>query len=229
MRILMIGCEYVGKTTLGEELCKWMEENMGRGQFGGYGWHHHFVLPYDEGTGPEADERAEGMLAINPPTLLQSYSIYMTDYHFQMLGDDHLLITNWYFGDAVYAPLYYGFGGPGLKGHDTRLLARHSDAKLKKAAPDMVLVLLKASPEAVRQRKRENPHPRCILQDEHVELVLERFEEEYNNSVIRRRFTLDTTEATVEESFQEFLQCMEPHFSTADRLAMLNHERLTRA
>jgi len=56
--------------------------------------------------------------------------------------------------------------------------------------------------------------------------VLQRFEEEYQRSGIRRRFALDTSDATVEETRQEFLRQMEPHFTERDRLAVLSHQHL---
>ena len=73
---------------------------------------------------------------------------------------------------------------------------------------------------------KENPHPRGVLQDKDVEYVLERFEEEYERSLIRKKFTLDTTDATVEETFKDFLKAMEPHFRPIDTLRMLQHKFL---
>jgi len=224
MRLIIIGCEYAGKTTLVAEIFKWLEENWGRDQFGEPLLHDHFVLPFGEGSGPEAEEEAEQVLAMKPK-LLEKYSRYMIDYHFNFYLDDHHTLINWYYGDAVYAPLYYGYGGPDEYA-DRQAMARGHDSRVMRLAPDTVLVLVKASPEVIRQRMNENPHPRCILKDRDVELVLQRFEEEYNRSGIRRRFMLDTTNATVQETFQEFLRQMEPHFTEADRLALLTHERL---
>jgi hypothetical protein len=224
MRLILIGCEYAGKTTLVQEIFKWLDENMGADQFGRPLLHDHFVLPFLEGEGPEAEEEAEQVLAMKPG-LLEKYSRYMIDYHFQFYLDNHHILTNWYYGDAVYAPLYYGYGGHDEYA-DRRAMARSYDAKVMNLAPDTVLVLVKASPVVIRQRMSEQRHPRCILKDRDVELVLERFEEEYKRSGIRRRFVLDTTESTPVTTLQQFLRQMEPHFSTQDRLAMLTHVRL---
>ena len=224
MRLIIIGCEYTGKTTLVQGLFDWLEENMGPDQFGQPLLHDHFVLPFSEGVGSEREEEAEQVLSMRP-SLLEKYSRYMIDYHFQFFQDTHHTLINWYYGDAVYAPIYYGYGGPDQFA-DRQALARSYDAKVMKMAPDSVLVLLKASAGIVRQRKRENPHPRCILKDQDVELVLQRFEEQYLRSQIRRRFTLDTTDSTPKSTLQEFLRKMEPHFSVQDRLALLAHERL---
>ena len=226
MRAILIGCEYVGKTTLAAEVSKWLEQNMGHAQFGRYAWHDHFVLPFTEGEGSEVEKEAEQVLAMHP-RLLEKYSRYMIHYHLNhsFFLDNHLLLINWYYGDAVYAPLYYGYGGPDEYA-DRQLMARSHDADVMSLAPDTVLVLVKATPEVIRQRMAEQPHPRCILKDQDVEFVLQRFEEEYQRSGIRRRFALDTSDATVEETRQEFLRQMEPHFTERDRLAVLSHQHL---
>lgn len=77
----------------------------------------------------------------------------------------------------------------------------------------MVLVLMKASPEVILKRMRSNPHEKSLLQEKDVEFILARFQEEFDNSLIDRRFTLDTTSATVEETLQEFIQQIEPYLT----------------
>jgi len=83
-------------------------------------------------------------------------------------------------------------------------------------------VLVEASADLIRERMRAQPRARGILQEKDVDLVLDRFREEYNNSLIYRRFTLDTTDATPEESLQAFLRQIWPHLSQGDRLRMLS-------
>ena len=43
MRIIMIGCEYVGKSTLAVQISRWMIRTMG---LPSVRWHAHFVLPH---------------------------------------------------------------------------------------------------------------------------------------------------------------------------------------
>ena len=90
-------------------------------------------------------------------------------------------------------------------------------------APETVLVLLKASVEVITQRGRENPHKRGVVQEKDIAYILQRFEEEYQSSLIRKRFMLDTTTATVEETLKEFVVQIEPHLMSADHLRLLNH------
>ena len=129
--------------------------------------------------------------------------------------------------EAVYAPLYYGYGGPGEYA-DRRVLARSVEAHIMEKAPETVLILLKASAEVIARRMRENPHPKGLLQEQDIEYVLRRFEEEYNSSLIRKRFALDTSEATIDDTFSEFVTNIQLHLTDDDRLRILGGATPTR-
>ena len=237
MRLIIMGCEYAGKTTLAVDISKWMIQAMG---LPFVRWHNHFVVPRldqhlivfregeDEAMAPgktaadlftEQDE--EQMLSLSP-LLLEQFQRHMIWRHIHpnmyRTEDDNLLI-NGYYADAVYAPLYYGYGQAGTFG-DRRQRARVWDAELMGLAPDTVLVLVTTSAAVVRQRMQQNPRPRCILQPQDAELVLNGFQEEYDLSLINRRFTLNTTRSSEQETFRGFLRKLWPHLSQADRLRL---------
>jgi hypothetical protein len=56
-----------------------------------------------------------------------------------------------------------------------------------------------------------------MFKAEDAEVVLGRFQEEFENSLIARRFSIDTSDATAEESLQEFIAKVDPHLTPADR------------
>ncbi len=238
MRLIIIGCEYAGKTTLAVELSKWMIKTM---ELPFVRWHNHFVVPQVDQhlvVRSESDERAvvpgkgaadhfaeeeqEQLLALTP-TLLEQFQRHMIWRHLHpnSYAEDDFLVINWYYADAVYAPLYYGYGDVGTFA-DRRQRARAWDAEVMKLGPDTVIVLVEASADLIRERMRAQPRARGILQEKDLDLVLDRFREEYDNSLIYRRFTLNTTDATPEESLQAFLKQLWPHLSQADRLRMLS-------
>ena len=244
MRLTIIGCEYAGKTTLAVQLSKWMIEAMG---IPFVRWHNHFVVPRldghlivrAEGDGhtalPGKQEgdlntvaEEEQILTLMPSLLeqLQRHNIWR-HLHPDMYREDDCLMVNAYYADAVYAPLYYGYGEPGSFS-DRRRRARAWDAEVTKLAPDTVLVLVKASADVIRRRMEESPRPRSILKEQDAELVLRRFQEEYDDSLIGRRFTLDTSDASVDETFQEFLTQMRPHLSQVDHLRIVSHREALR-
>ena len=236
MKLILIGCEHAGKKTLGRRIHQWWVEQTGEGSVGplpSTGFHDHFVVPnviHPLGHESHKAQSEVDILKLNPG-LLEHFQRYQIEYHFSrgfVEALDHWTI-DWYYGDAVYAPLYYGFGRPGEYA-DRRLMARHHDIEVMEQMPDMVLVLVKASPEVIRQRMRDNSglwsegHAKSLLQEQDVEFVLDRFQEEYDNSLILNRFALDTTSATPEETLQAFAQKIETYLTPRDRLRIITHQ-----
>ena len=67
---------------------------------------------------------------------------------------------------------------------------------------------------------RETPRVRGLLKERDVLSVLDGFHDQYKNSLIRRKFDLDTTAASADVTFQRFLENVQPHLSNADRRRM---------
>lgn len=232
-----MGCDYVGKSTLAKEIGEWIIEKTGAPYVR---WHDHFVLPQidnhlvirrgndesivvpGENKEPITEVEEEELLSLSP-VLREQFHRYLIWRHLHpevLLEGDYLLI-NFYYADAVYATLYYGFGEEGSFS-DRRVRARAWDRELLKLAPDTLLVLVKASPEVVVSRMKGDPRPHRILKEVDVPEVLKRFEEEYNDSLIRNRFVLDTTSNSPRESFIQFSQQIE------NKLTPKDHNRLVK-
>lgn len=219
MRLILTGCEYAGTTTLVNNICDWLGRAMGTPASP----HDHFKFP-DLSHAPLTADEQQQLLGLSP-LLKEQYQRYHVDYH---VGDQfyreaaHHIVVGLHFDEAVYAPLYYGYGGVGAP-FDRRLLARQVESRLMEVAPDTVVVLVKASAEVIAQRMREAPHPHGLVREEDIESVLGRFEDEYNQSVLRLKFELDTSEATPEETLAEFQRQIAPYLSDGDRLRLLMH------
>ena len=225
MRLILVGCEYVGKTTLANEIVEWTKRTMG----GGRPFHDHFAIPSPEMT-PESQEC---FISVTPQ-IKEMFQRFVMSHHLWpefYRAPDHNMV-GFHIEEAVYAPLYYGYGcknsGAPMRspeGERTRL-AKRVEKDILEQAPDSVLVLLRASPDVIAKRMNENPHPRGLVQQKDIEYVLHRFEEEYEWSLMRRKFALDTTSATVEETLAQFVDQIEPLLSPADRLRILTHQSL---
>ena len=59
-----------------------------------------------------------------------------------------------------------------------------------------------------------------LVKDEDVEEVLQSFEHEFSKSILRYRFSLDTSNATVQETLDQFVEQMVPMLRDSDRLRM---------
>ena len=235
MQLILTGCEYAGKRTLGRKISEWWGEQTGAEAppFPHTGFHDHFVVPsviHTGGHDSHKEQSEQDILKLNPG-ILEHFQRYQIDYHFQrsFANSPDLRLIDWYYGDAVFAPLYYGYGRPGEYG-DRRSMARSLDIEVVELMPDMVLVLMTASPEVIRQRMREYSgpwstyHAKSLFQEKDVEFVLDRFQEEFDQSLIKRRFTLDTSSATVEQTLGEFVEKMEPYLTPRNRLDIASHQ-----
>jgi hypothetical protein len=230
MRVILIGCEYSGVSTLAVALSKWMTDVVGGNIHGGLAFHDHWRIPDSGHVGtaglPKRDPEADERYLASGTNHIQSYQHYTMYYHLTptWYSDPHHLITGLHIEDEIYGPKYYGYGedSAGLM----RLLSKYIETLVLKLGPDSMLVLVKASPEVIVQRMRENPHPHQTIPEGDVEYVQGRFEREHERSLIRHKFTLDTSSARVEETVAEFTEKVQPHLSDEDRLRILTRRIL---
>jgi len=203
MRLIVAGCEYVGKSTLLHALAEW-------GRTKGLLFHldDHFSIPDAQHLEPE-DQAA--MLALTP-TLKERFQRFQIFYHVHLLHKyDHILLAGFHLEEAVYGPRYY-YSQP------VNYL-REAEAAMP---PDTILALLTARPEVLRGRMETQPHPEPLVPSEEVPEVLARFEEEFSQSVIRQKFRFDTSDLAPEQLRPEFLAAVESYLNAEDLLRMLD-------
>ena len=228
MNIIAIGCEYTGTTTLMLGVQEWMKGAFGQTTI----FHDHFKLPNNSGHPPLDpdsiifDEEEKRQILEMSPKLKELFTRYTLYYHSPTRARNSTTLGGLHIGhhidEMIYAPMYFGYGRPGEPG-DRRVEAQNVEQALMRYMPETVLVLMRASADVVRSRMRSGPHADGVVRDEDIEVVLERFEEEFARSAIHNKFTLDTTESSPEETFEEFLCKMEPYWTEGDRLRMLAH------
>ncbi len=225
MRLIVTGCEFVGKSTLGEGISRWIAETMGSSR----SFHDHFTIPSPEVRGEDKDH----FMAMSP-AFKERFQRYQIDYHLHpsLVHDADHMLTGYHIEEAVFAPLYYGYGGDGQYAARSPF-ARSIERTIMELAPDFILVMLKASPDAIAERMKANPRPRdqagrreATLQEKDIEHVLQRFDEELSKTLIRKKIVIDNTSTTPEETVAEFVSEVQKHLSQADRLRILTNQAL---
>ena len=218
MYLILIGCEYAGTTTLAGAINDWSKSSLGT-EFKLI--HDHYKLPDTRPHGIElTPDEIEAFRNLSPrlTEVVQRHNLY---YHtpWQSGSEENFLGIGLYFEELVYAPRYYGYGGEGEQG-DRRLIARILEQRISRFRPDAVLILVQAASDVIRKRMAEDPHPYPVVPDADVEQIIERFEAEYENSLIARKFKLDTSNATVEETVAEFAGKIQPYLTQSDLLRL---------
>ncbi len=214
MKLIITGCEYAGKTTLSKRVQAWIEETMGKPLVG---FHDHFTFP-DVAHEEMSPEEYDQVRALSPrlKTMFQNHQML---YHLNssFLYDHDNLLIGFHLENAIYGPLYYGYADDGVP----ESIARHVESDIMHHAPDTIMVLLKASPDAIKERMKDAPHPRGAVQEQDVEHVLQRFDEEFGRSLIRYKFVIDTTTKTPNQTFAAFLNEVQPHMRQEDQVRIL--------
>ena len=202
MRLIAVGCEYSGVTTLIDGLYAWGNER---------GVHHHLD---DHFTIPDAyhldAEEQQGFIDMLP-AIKERFQRFQIVYHVRLMHKfDHILLGGFHIEEMVYGPRYYY---PGIS-----IAVREYEPDMP---DDAILVHLHARPEVIRRRMETAPHPRQLVPAEDVESILERFEEEVAQSWIHRKFAVDTSDLTAEGLIEEFLARSVPYLNTRDALTRM--------
>ena len=205
MRVIVVGCEYTGVTTLIEGLMDW-------GRVKGIEHHldDHFSIP-DRQTMNEEDRRT--MLGLSPD-LKERFQRFQVVYHVWLLKlFQHILLGGFHIEEAVYGPLYYY---PGKK------LAPDITRRYETEMPtDTLLVLLTASPEVIERRMSQSPHDYPVVQRGDIQTVLDRFEREYRESWLSEKMQIDTSNLDSESLLNRFLDSSLPFLNERDLLTRM--------
>ena len=227
MQLVLIGCEYSGTTTLARSVFDWINANLDGGMpF----FHDHWKLPFTSGHQEHdlplapTEEEQEQVLALSPK-LKEMYNRYSLYYHARPSSfrrADYVAV-GLHIEESIYGPLYWGYGikGPWPVGVERSVVQGLVEKELLLHAPDMVLALVKASPDVIRRRMAEDPHPHQVVPEEDIETVSARFEEEFERSAIANKLTVDTSTDTVEQSLASLLEQFDPFLNDADKLRIV--------
>ena len=218
MRLILIGCEYSGTTTLAHAINEWTKETMGK-EFTLI--HDHFKLPDTKPHGPELTEEEIAQFDALSPRLTEVIMRHNLYYHTpaESAGGEDFLGIGIHIEDTIYGQLYYGYGAPGGLG-DRQTISQGLEKRILNFAPETVLVLVKASPEVIAKRMRENPHKYPVVPEGDIPDVLQKFEEAHQNSSIRNKITVDTSTATVDETVADFAEKIRPYLSESERTSL---------
>lgn len=222
MKLMLIGCEYSGTTTLALAINNWAQKTLGR-DFGII--HDHWKIPHISGHDPTesslflTEVEQQQILALSP-RLKQSIQRHSLSYHTPSVPNDrNVMNVGHMFDDSIYGALYFEYER--LIGDvDRSNFIRHLETQMIKNAPETVLVLLRASPDVIRRRMKEKPHPRGVLHEKDIESVLDSFQYEFRHTMFEHKFDIDTSTSTMDETLAEFVGKIEPHLTENDRSRM---------
>ena len=167
MRLILIGTEYSGKTTLCQGLMDWGHAN---------GIHHHlddhFSIPDCQML--KSEEHQEIMTGL-PEALKERFQRFQIAYHVRLINKyEHILLGGFHIEEAVYGPKYYY--------PEIGRLAETPRAWEAGMPEDTVLVHLTATRDVIAKRMKEDPHTYQVVPEADIEEMQTAFDQEYRKT-----------------------------------------------
>ena len=224
MRLLLAGCEYAGTTTVAHAIDDWMSENMGT-RFSLI--HEHWKIPHTSGHPDNTTTEEQKWLLQATPKFKEMHQRHSLYYHAQVgtfnSGDG--MVVGGHIDDAVYGPLYFGYGEKGYN-FDRELVMHQVEKTILYFTNDTVIVHITADTGVIKQRMKDDPHENGIIRPDDVDKVRERFEQLVAWSLLSRKISIDNSGALV-DTMAQFVSKIEPHLTDTDRSRILAHKVLS--
>ena len=220
MRVILVGCEYVGTTKLAFAIDDWLDANMGA-RFSLI--HDHWKIPHTSGHPDDSTPEEQEWLLNATPKFKEMHRRHSLYYHAQYNGitvDDSMLIGG-AIEDGVYGPMYFGYGGPGHR-LDRETVQHQWENTLLYATDAIVLVHVTADDNVIKQRMHDEPHENMVISEGDIGKVKNRFAELVEWSVLTKKIQVDNS-GSMEDTMAEFVAKIEPYFTDVDRKRMKEH------
>ena len=230
MKLIIIGCEYTGTTTLSKNIFEWSQKNMTEGISI---VHDHWKIP-DTWGHPHSKSKLKGMtpeeqdqVSNLSPRLLENMQRQSLYYHMpRNVNNDHYIVVGHYIEDGIYAPIYFNYGIQGPYDVDRSVVMKEVEREILRICPEIVLVLLTASKETIEYRIQKDPHNPSVITKNDITQISKRFLEEFEKSNILNKITIDTSQKTKQETFDGFLEKYQEFMSDHDKLSILLKQQI---
>tara|TARA_Y100000588_G_C14207098_1_gene905104 strand:+ start:380 stop:1087 length:708 start_codon:yes stop_codon:yes gene_type:complete len=228
MLIILVGCEYSGTSTISKSLKSEMEEVLGSE----FEIHDHWKLPNIE-CYPQyskqyvLNETDKSHISKFTPKLKEMLQRQSLVYHLPAPKESiDKIYVGYHFDDTVYAPIYFGYGGPKEpQGGPRTKYARYIEKEIMKSYPNTILIHLTASKESILERMKIGPHENQIINPTDIALIIEQFHSEFDKCLLQNKLTIDTTNSSIAQTTSIVLDGILNYCNSED-LARLRINRL---
>ena len=214
MRLILVGCEYAGTTTLANAIEDWMDATMGV-RFSLI--HDHWKFPHTSGHPDDSTPEEQAWLLNATPKFKEMHQRHSLYYHVQANGFDNPdgMMIGAHIEDAVYGPMYFGYGAQG-SAHDREVVMHQWERTMLRFTEDTVVVHVTADAEVIKQRMHDDPHENQVIAEGDIDSVKARFAELVDWSLLTNKITIDNNGPMI-DTLAEFVRKVEPFLTDADR------------
>ncbi|HIF71421.1 MAG TPA: hypothetical protein EYQ61_02505 [Dehalococcoidia bacterium] len=220
MRVILVGCEYVGTTTLANAIDDWMDANMGV-RFSLI--HDHWKIPHTSSHPDDSTPEEQAWLLAATPKFKEMHQRHSLYYHVQAgtFSHDDGMVVGGAIEDGVYGPKYFDYGGPGHR-LDRETVQHQWENTILHFTDETVLVHVTADTEVIKQRMQDDPHENMVISEGDIDQVKSRFGELVEWSVLDKKIEVDNS-GSIEDTLAQFVNKMEPYLTDNDRNRMKAH------
>ncbi|NQW19375.1 MAG: hypothetical protein HQ477_01440 [Chloroflexi bacterium] len=222
MRVILVGCEYVGTTTLAHTIDDWLEANMGV-RFSLI--HDHWKIPHTSGHPDDSTPEEQAWLLAASPKFKEMHQRHSLYYHVQansFIGHDDGMLIGGAIEDGVYGPMYFGYGG---KDHRlNREIVQHQwERTILHFTSETVLVHVTADSNVIAERLHGDPHDNMVISEADIDKVKTRFADLVEWSILGKKIALDNS-GSIEDTLAQFVSKIEPFLTNVDKSRMKAHK-----
>jgi hypothetical protein len=217
MRVILVGCEYVGTTTLAHAIDDWLDANMGV-RFSLI--HDHWKIPHTSGHPDDTTTEEQEWLLASTPKFKEMHQRHSLYYHVQAgtFSHDDGMVIGGAIEDGVYGPMYFGYGGPDHR-LDRETVQHQWENTILHFTDETVLVHVTADSDVIAKRLHDDPHENMVISEGDINKVKTRFAELVEWSVIDKKIRVDNS-GSIDDTLAEFVAKMEPYLTDLDKSRM---------
>jgi len=212
LRLILAGCEYVGNTTLANAIDDWMDATMGA-RFSLI--HEHWKIPHTSGHPDDSTPEEQAWLLAASPKFKEMHQRHSLYYHAHGWASPDVMMVGAHIEDAVYAPMYFDYGGKG-EFHDREVVMHEWERNVLAKTKEITVVHVTADSDVIRQRMHDDPHENMVISEGDIDRVKSRFAELVEWSTIPNKITVDNS-GPIADTLAEFIRKIEPYLNDEDR------------
>ena len=220
MKIILVGIEYVGTTTIAKMLKDWKLKYTGSPFYDGL-MHDHMKIPHTSGHPDDTTLEEQEQILNLSPKLMEMYHRYHMYYHLHHYFQRDDLTVGFHIEESILARRYLGYGLDGEAFDRENIVFERIENRIKQITSDPIIIVHMAADVSVIEERmaslRNTPeHTNSPLLKDDIGIVLKDYEHYVNKSDIGPKVQVDTSIDTPEQTLEKIVDLIKPFISHED-------------
>ncbi|MDG2101513.1 MAG: hypothetical protein GWO78_04490 [Dehalococcoidales bacterium] len=220
MKIILVGIEYVGTTTIANMLKGWKLEYTGTPFYAGL-MHDHMKFPHSSGHPDDTTLEEQKQILNLSPKLKEMYQRYHMYYHLHHYFQRDDLTVGFHIEEAVLARRYFDYGLDGEIFDRKNVVFDGIENRIKQITSDQIITIhMKAEVSVIEERMellKDNPdHSNSPLIKKDIRDVMHDYKHFVDKSNIGPKVEVDTSYDNPEKTLEKIIDLIKPYITKRD-------------